>query len=261
MPQWTVISKRQHAQARYQPRQGYRHAAGQLVTPVLLAELPKLVTQFVLGFMPQQEGISAVVLLGVEDGHTLYLAPDGRWLGSYVPASLRGYPFTLLPDDQGQTVLCIDADHLTADPAQGERLFDEDGQPAEAVARQLEFQRQCAADRRRTQQAAQALQRAGVLEPWTLEVPRGEGEGVQRIDGLLRVNEKALNTLEADTYASLQGAPMALAHAHLFSVHQVGQLTERLRWHEQGRQQKASAPGLEEMFGDDDDELTFDFGE
>ena len=39
MPEWTVLSKHHHAQARFEPRWGYTHAAGQLITPVLLAEM------------------------------------------------------------------------------------------------------------------------------------------------------------------------------------------------------------------------------
>ena len=151
MPQWMVISKSQHAQARYYPREGYHHTREQLVAPVLLAELPKLVQHFMLGFMPQGERFMAVALLGVEQSQNLYVHSDGRWLGSYVPASLRSYPFNLLPDEQGQRVLCIDAEQLVDAADVGQALFDENGQPSAAVAKQLDFQQHCEANRQRTQ--------------------------------------------------------------------------------------------------------------
>lgn len=257
MPHWTVISKTHHAQARYTPREGYHHAREQLVAPVLLAELPKLVQHFMLGFMPQGERFMAVALLGVEQNQNLYVHPDGRWLGSYVPASLRGYPFNLAPDEQGQRVLCIDAEQLTDASDVGQALFDENGQPSEAVARQVDFQQHCEANRQRTQQAVDALQQAGVLQPWPLEISRGEGEAPKKIEGLYRIDEKALNSLEAETYATLQGAPMALVHAQLFSAHQLSQLTERAKFHQQSNTQEVPE-NLDSVF-DSDDDLTFDF--
>ena len=257
MPQWMVISKSQHAQARYYPREGYHHTREQLVAPVLLAELPKLVQHFMLGFMPQGERFMAVALLGVEQSQNLYVHSDGRWLGSYVPASLRGYPFSLLPDEQGQRVLCIDAEQLVDAADVGQALFDENGQPSASVAKQLDFQQHCEANRQRTQQAVNALQQAGVLQPWPLEISRGEGETPKKIEGLYRIDEKALNTLDAETYATLQGAPMALAHAQLFSAHQLSQLTERAKFHQQSNTQEVPE-NLDSVF-DSDDDLTFDF--
>jgi len=257
MPQWTVISTSQHAKAHYYPRDGYHHTREQLVAPILLAELPKLVQHFMLGFMPQGQGFTAVALLGVEQRQNLYVHADGRWLGNYVPASLRGYPFTLLPDEQGQRVLCIDADQLIDAADVGQPLFDDNGQPSATVAKQLDFQQHCEANRQPTQQAVDALQQAGVLQPWPLEISRGEGETPKKIEGLYRIDEKALNTLDAETYATLQGAPMALVHAQLFSAHQLSQLTERAKFHQQSNTQEVPE-NLDSVF-DSDDDLTFDF--
>ena len=260
MPQWTVISKSRHAQANYHPRNGYHHAREQLVASVLLAELPKLIQHFVLGFVPSGERFTAVALLGIQQGQNLYVHPDGRWLGSYVPASVRGYPFNLLPDDQGQRVLCIDAEQLTQNTDAGEPLFDPNGEPTEGVAKQLDFHQQCEADRQRTQKAMDALQQAGVLEPWPLAIPREEGQAPIQVEGLYRIDEKALNTLDADTYATLQGAPMALAHAQLFAAHQVHQLTQRAAFHGNLADKGATEePDIESLFGDDDDDLSFNF--
>lgn len=260
MPQWTVISKSRHAEARYYPRDGYYHTAEQLVAPILLAELPKLTQHFMLGFMPQNERFMAVALLGVEQGQNLYVHPDGRWLGGYVPASLRGYPFNLLPDENGQRVLCIDAEQLVDATDVGQALFDGEGQPSEAVAKQLDFQQHCEDNRQRTQQAVDALQQADVLQPWPLEISRGEGATPKKIEGLYRIDEKALNTLDAPTYATLQGAPMALVHAQLFAAHQLNQLIERARFHlDYAESQTKEVPeNLDSVF-DSDDDLNFDF--
>ena len=256
MPQWTIISRQHHANARYQSRQGYNHAKEQIITPVLLTELPRMVSQYVLGFIPNGEQFQAVALLGIEQGCNLYVSNDGRWIGDYVPANMRGYPFALAPDNQGQLVLCVDAGQLAED-ASGQALFTDNGEPAEPVTKTLEFLNQCDADRQRTQAAVNVLQQAGVMQPWVLEFSRNEGDEPRRVQGLYRVDEKSLNTLGAEIYASLQGAPMALVHAHLFSVQHQRQLIERANYHAQHTRQ--DLPDDLDLFFDGDDDFSFSF--
>lgn len=257
MPQWTIISRQQHASARYLPRQGYNHVGKQIITPVLLAELPKLINQYVLGFVADGQKFLAVALLGIEQDRNLYVNHDGRWIGDYVPAYVRGYPFALSPDKQGQLVLCVDADQLTKD-VNGQALFDDDsGEPTEQITKTLEFLHQCDADKRRTQAAVNALQQAGVLQPWELAFTPGEGEKAKQVEGLYRVDERVLNTLDETAYAELKGAPMTLAYAHLFSVQQQRQLTERVKYHLQYARKEI--PEDLDRFFEDDDDLAFSF--
>lgn len=256
MPQWTIISRQQHASVRYQARQGYSHASEQIITPVLLTELPKLISQYMLGFVLNGDQFQAVALLGFEQGQNLYVNHDGRWIGDYVPANVRGYPFALAPDNQNQLVLCIDAAKLLEDES-GQALFDGAGEPAEPVTKTLEFLHQCDADRKRTQAAVDVLQRSGVVQPWDLEFSRGEGEEPLRVQGLYRIDEKALNTLDAETYGKLQGAPMALVYAHLYTVQQQRQLIERARY--RSRHATQELPENLDHFFDGDDDLSFSF--
>jgi len=259
MPEWAAVSRTQHADRHYQPRQGYRFAAEQPVASILLAELGKLLPHYALGFVQQGEHYQPVALLGLNGQQNLYLHPDGRWLGNYVPASLRGYPFTLANTEDQQQVLCIAQEHLGEDD-QSVPLFDEEGQLDQRVQKTLAFLQECEKNRQVTQAAAGVLGDTGVIEPWPLKVERGEGQEPLKVNGLYRVNEKALNALDADTYATLRGGPMALAHAQLFSMGQLSQLAERAKFH---AQQQAGQPpeSLDEVFGGDDDDLIFDFGD
>jgi len=265
MPQWSVLSRQNHAQQHFRPRQGCLHAAEQIITPVLHAELHKLVSQCVLGFVSTGDSYQLVALLGVEQGKNLYINHDGRWLGSYVPANVRAYPFALSPAPDGQKVLCIDAEQLTQAP-EGVALFDEQEQPSETVVKQLEFLQQCDTDRQRTQAAVDALQQANVLQPWPLELQGSDGEPI-RMGGFYRVDEARLNALNAEQYARLQGPAMAIVHAHFFSCSQLHQLTERLKHHSRQEQlsqsktevEQQASQNLDALFGSQDDTLKFDF--
>ncbi|MGD1213214.1 MAG: SapC family protein [Candidatus Acidiferrales bacterium] len=66
----------------------------------------------------------------------MFVGPDGRWLGSYVPAWYRGYPFRLLQQEGAdEMVLCIDeSGKLIVDSKDpGEEFFAADGSPSPAV--------------------------------------------------------------------------------------------------------------------------------
>ena len=259
MTQWIPLSRTAHAEHGYTPREGYRHAAGQLIAPVMLAELAKLLPHYVLGFIARDDGLIPVAVLGVEKDHNLYLHPDGRWLGRYVPAALRGYPFVLATPphaaNPGDKTLGIDEEHLVEEG--GQPLF-EHGEPTQPVADTLAFLTQCEHSRVATQAACQALENAGVLVPWKLIVPIGESH--QQVNGLYRVDEQALNALSVHTFTTLQGAPMTLAYAQLFSTHQTEQLTQRAKLHETLATAHTPPEDLDTIFGNaDDDELLFDF--
>lgn len=255
MPQWIAVSRSQHSDHHYLPRDGYHFAANQPVATILLAELSKLLPHYALGFIEQGEGYQPVALLSLDGQTNLYVAPNGKWLGSYVPASLRGYPFTLAHKGQDQ-VLAMAQEHVSKD--QGEPLFDEEGNLAVPVQKTLDFLNQCEKNRELTQKATSALSDTGVIEEWPLQIARGEGQEPLKVNGLYRISEKALNALDAETYAKLRGGPMALAHAQLFSMGQLNQLTERAKFHAQQQGDAHPPENLDELFGGDD-ELTFDF--
>lgn len=256
MPEWIAVSRSQHADHYYLPREGYHFAAHQPVATILLAELAKLLPHHPLGFIKQGEAYQPVALLSLDGQANLYVAPSGKWLGSYVPASLRGYPFTLANTDDGQKALCLNQAHFSSN--QGQPLFDDEGHLAASVQQALGFLRQCDTNRHTTMASTKALAKAGVIEPWPLQIERGEGQEPLKVGGLYRINEKALNALDADAYATLRGGPMALVHAQLFSLSQLDQLTERAKFHAQQKGTANLPESLDELFGDDDD-LTFDF--
>nr|WP_298966728.1 SapC family protein [uncultured Halomonas sp.] len=258
MPQWIALSKTEHSDSYYLPRDAYAFTRQQALAPILLAELAKLVPHYAIGFIKQEASYQAVALLSLDGQTNLYLHSDGRWLGSYVPASLRGYPFTLANTEDGQKALCLDQTHLSEE--QGEALFDDQGNLAAAVQRTFEFLNQSEQNRVLTQQAVNALAAAEVIEQWPLKLERGEGQEPISVNGLYRVSEKALNALEADAYAQLRGGPMALAHAQLLSMSQLNQLSERAKFHaEHGATQEVPENLDSVLDGMDDDELTFDF--
>lgn len=259
MTQWTALSKTDHSQSFYWPRNGYQFAKDEQAVPVLLAEIGKLLPHFMLGFIKDSEYYKPVAITGLGQGN-LYLHPQGQWLGAYVPAALRGYPFELVASQEGKQLVCIADDHLTEDPA-AKPLFEEDGSLAKPVAETVDFLRECEKNRQITIASTQKLADAGVIEDWPLTLERGEGQGPFTMNGLHRISEQALNDLNAETLHSLRGGSLSLAYAQNLSTHQLGELTKRAEflatYHAQQSKEQPSH-NYDAMFGDDE-KVIFDF--
>nr|WP_298375245.1 SapC family protein [uncultured Halomonas sp.] len=269
MSQWIALSRTHHLKHSFRPRQGYDFAVTQQLVPILIAELGKLLPHYVLAFVQQGERFTPVAVTGLGGDRNLYLQADGKWLANYVPAILRGYPFSLANNEENQQVLCIQQDHLLegqgSEPSsesgtathseQALPLFNEEGSLSQSAQQSLDFLKKCDANRRTTQAASHLLQESGLIEPWPLEIERANDQEPLTVKALYRVSERALNALKADAFAGLRrhGA-LPLAYAQLLSMNQLSQLSDRAAFHAR-QPAKAQDVDLEALFEGDDSEI------
>ncbi|MDP2125776.1 MAG: SapC family protein [Pseudohongiella sp.] len=252
MNSWIAVSRSEHATKHWRPRAGYEFAAAQQVVPVLVAELAKLVPHYALGFMlDEDETCQFVALLGLGGSRNLFVTHDHQWLCSYVPATLRAFPFALHNDSDGNKVFCISEAHLSDDINQPP-LFNDAGELDKLSADSLNFITQCEQSRQMTIQACAALKGAGVIEPWPISINR-EGQEPLVINGLFRISETALSNLDADTFASLRTAgALAIAYAQILSMAQLEQLTQRAEYLAKAQKPVNPVDALGGLFGDED---------
>lgn len=247
MTRWTAVSREKHANAHWRPRQGFDFARRLQVIDILIPELSKLLPQFALGFVEQGERFQAVALLGTGTGN-LYVNAKGQWLGSYVPAALRGYPFTLARKEDGnaeERVFCIAEDSLVeGKEADSQPLFDGEGRLADTAARTMGFLQQCEQARATTAAATGALAEAGLLRRWPLKVERGDGAEPLTLEALHHIDEERLKEQEPETLAHLlRSGALPLAYAQLLSMPQTQQLTQRAM--HLGQEARAGSSGLD----------------
>lgn len=255
---WIIISKEGHADARWHPRYDYGFAQHEQWAPVALAELPQVLPHYVIGFLADQTSAVPVVLLGCGDGKNLYLDQHCRWSCPYVPAYFRAYPFTLLPDQQGNQVLAIHRDHL----GRGEQsapLLSPTGELADQLKQIAEFLVSREGARKHTASATQLIMAHKLLEDWPLVLDMGPNKDSIAIRGLKRINQSALNALPASDLAELRDAgALLLAYAQLFAMSQVDSLAERHRKGAVKSQESGSVPALDAIFPEVE-ALSFDF--
>lgn len=250
--QLTAITSEQFATKSWKRSTGYAFAAQANILPVTAAELAQLVPAMPLGFVQAEGSFQLVAIAAWQPGTSLMVAPDGRWLGEYVPVTLRAYPFRLVkPQDREDSVLCFDeSSGLLAEAGQGEAFFDEAGALSQAVKDVLGFLSQIERSRMTTQAAVDALQAAGLIQPWALNLQ--QGEKTVPVEGLFRIDEAALSALPDDAFLSVRKAgALALAYGQLFSMNQLAMLSKaaevQARIREQLRAKAASQVGVADL--------------
>ncbi len=254
MPNLIALSPSKHSHHSFTPRDGYHFAKQQSAVPILLAELSRVLPQYPIAFLPENGQYTAVAITG--DGkRNLYVNNDGKWLGEYVPSAMRGYPFTLANNSEGQTIFCIHEEHLHPD-TDHQPLFTDSKELTAEAKQHLDFLSQCEVNRKQTIKATAALAENNLLIPWTLTIA-GVDDAPQNIAGICRVDEQALNQLPADQFAALRtSGALALAYAQMFSMSQHTQLSERITYHDK-HSTSVSEEDIARIFAKNDDILKF----
>jgi len=258
---WVPLSPGGHSGAAWRPARGYHFARGLSTVGIRVHELSHLLPHYLIAFRAIGDRFQPVVLLGPGGDSNLYVEAGGRWLASYVPEALRGYPFTLADHKEQAKVLCLHRDHLL--PESGAKgalpLFDENGALAGEAQRILEFLKQREQRTAVTRAATGALQDAGLIRPRTLTLPRGSGERPLRLEGLHAVDEERLDHMDAGSFAGLRASgALLLAHAQLLTFSRTEHLERRMiHINSQSLKKQSASVTAEELFGDND-VLNFD---
>jgi hypothetical protein len=218
MAKFIAISKTRHTGCSWQRFNSYTFARERTVVPLVAAEMARAALAFPIGFLISGEGFMPTALLSLDGARNLFVAADGRWLGRYVPAVLRGYPFALLANTEDNRVLCIDeASCLSLENASGEPFFDEAGEVAEPTRKVLRFLTAMEAHRAATAKACVTLTEAGVIVPWDITLKTSAG--AQKISGLHKIDEAALTALSVESFETLrQAGAVPLAYCQILSM-------------------------------------------
>lgn len=177
-----------------------------------------------IAFVASGAAFDLVAVQGLAPGRNAFVASDGRWLARYLPKVYSTYPFKLASADDGQQVLCIDENSsLITDGPNGERFFDDDGNPAQAVKDVLNSLTQHQAHRNASAAICAVLQRHKLIQPWPIQL-QAEGK-TQNIEGLYRIDEAALNALPPDAFIELRDSgALAAAYCQLLSMQHIQKL-------------------------------------
>jgi hypothetical protein len=258
------VNPSRHAGKAWRRPNTYSFASTEAVLPLVGAEFAKAAVAMPIAFVEQAGCYVPVAMMSPIAGRNLFIGPAGQWLGTYVPAALRSYPFRLgRVEGAEEAVVCIDEDSgllVVDDDGTAEAFFDADGKPSAATKTVVNFLADIERNRVATDLAVAALAEAGLIQPWPFQVT-ADGK-VTAVNGLFRIGEAALNALDDDRFLKLRkSSALPLAYMQLLSMGQVAVFEQLMRTQQQLAPPPVAAlpESLDSLFEMSDDNLEIHF--
>lgn len=241
MAKFVPLSRQKHGDKTWKRPDTHRFAAQEALVPLVGREVATAAVNMPMGFTKEGEGYQLVALLSFVPGSNLFVNDEGKWVGTYIPAAFRSYPFRLLRvEGQDNMVLCIDEESEFIKDGPGEEIFFDAGdRPSKSVTQTGEFLKQLERSRQATAFAVSALAEAGLVVPWSINVKAGDKK--KPVKGIYRIDEKALNGLNTEQFEKLRkvGA-VSLAYAQLISMSRLEVLQSLAEFHQMRRNNPAA---------------------
>jgi hypothetical protein len=197
---------------------GYAFAANTQAVPLGLGEMDAAAQFYPILFTTGPSPIP-VALLGLREGHNLFVMPDGSWRPEcYVPAYVRAFPFIFVEDKaRNTTFVGVEPDAACINPDSGAPLF-EDGQPSRALTEQVNF---CSSLRDNLVAAglfARGLEEAGMLTEEEANITFTAG-GNARIRGFKLILPEKIEQADDPTFLDWRRRGwISAVYAHLHSA-------------------------------------------
>ncbi|MEO1730266.1 MAG: SapC family protein [Pseudomonadota bacterium] len=174
-----------------------------------------------------------IALFGLNEGVNTFIGDDGKLVADvYVPAYIRRYPFILAKLQQGsdEMSLCFDpTSGVVAKQAEGQDLFDAEGQPSEYTKGVLDFCQKFEESGQRTRAFLEELKKLDILMDGEIGITRSDAPDTPFVyRGFRMVDENKFRELPTETVEALhKNGMITLIHAHLFSMNLMRRLFER----------------------------------
>lgn len=224
------VSSGRHAKASVEAGKGFAYTRKVNSVPLMAVEFPQAAAEYAVMFAKNGDDVVPVVILGARQNENLYLNDSDAWLGDYVPAFIRRYPFVFSASDDGKTfTLCVDEAFQGLNyQGRGQALFTEGGQHTPYVDNVLKFLQEYRTQFLRTQTFCNKLKELDLLEPMQAQFTLAAGEKMS-LTGFQMVDRKRLKALPAETLSQLAATDeLELIYLHLQSMRNFNAVKNRL---------------------------------
>jgi hypothetical protein len=195
---------------------------------VTLHEFARAAATYPIVFLEDKpsDGFRPVVLMGLEAGQNLFVAADGGWNASYIPAMIRRYPFALSKGSEaGRFVVCVDEASSLLSDTEGARMFDDNGEPTQVIENVKRYLSELQQMDMMTQEFTRFLQTHNLLTPLNMRV--NASAQARNITGCYVINEERLNSFSDALFLDVRAKGYLPAiYAHLMSLPQIERLVQ-----------------------------------
>jgi hypothetical protein len=225
-----LLDSEKHRKRRVLPSNSFAFAKKANSLFIAAAEFNEAAKEYAIVFTRSGNGrIAPVVMLGLRSRENLFVNDRDEWIGRYVPAFLRRYPFVLaqLP---GQQVLgvCVDEAYGGLSDEEGDALFDERGGYTPFLQNALDFLGQYQREYQRTEGFCQRLEQAGLFTEMNARADLVDGRTFT-VAGLMVVDEKKLLALpDAVALSLFRTGELHLIAMHLMSLSNMKALVDHM---------------------------------
>ena len=191
-------------------------------------EFSEAAKEYAVVFAKSGDNVVPVALLGLRNEENLFVAEDGAWNATYIPAFVRRYPFVLAATgEQDQQVVCIDESFEGFSKTEGDPLFEGD-EPTPVLEQALDFLNEYQKQFLRTEQFVNRLRDLDLLMTLDAKIDMTDGTKFA-LTGLLAVDEKKLLKLD-DTKALelFRSGELAWIYSHLLSLGSLSGMVKRI---------------------------------
>ncbi|RYZ00670.1 MAG: SapC family protein [Comamonadaceae bacterium] len=224
-----LLDREQHRSRRVKGSNSFAFAAKANSLYLAGVEFNEACKEYAIVFTRTPEDrIIPVAMLGLRARENLFVDADGRWLGRYVPAFLRRYPFVLAQLPGQSLAVCIDEAYPGINEQEGEPLFDAQGQDTPFLRNALDFLAQYQREYQRTEAFCQRLEQAGLLVEMNARADLVDGRSFT-VGSVYVVDEKKLMALsDAAALSLFRAGELHLVSMHLVSLSNMQALVDRI---------------------------------
>lgn len=223
--QLTPISFDRHKGKKIRPLADHNHAKDYHFASAMVHEFTRCVLHYPIVFLEDQqiEGFRPACLLGLSEGENLFVQ-NGQWISPYIPAMLKRYPFALVQtQEDDRFAICVDESSGVIQDEEGERLFDDQGEPSEVLKNIRQFLGEIQQMEAFTLEFSKHIKSLDLFSPMDLTV-KVKGQD-QKLGGCYMINEEKMNALSDSDYLGLREKKyMAPIYSHLSSLAQIDRL-------------------------------------
>lgn len=218
---------RTHKGKRIRQVDSFKFAENLHMVPIIANEFKAAASIYPIVFIEEEGNMTPFVLLGLTQGKNLFVNADGSWEASFIPSTIRRYPFVLgRHESQGGYILCVDEESGFLSDDEGEPLVDEDGNPGKVAEEARKYLAELFKMKDMTKRFCQDLHERGLITPLNFHFKDASGN-MRQIDGCCTINEEKLNALSDEDFLEFRrrgGLP--LVYCQLLSIAQIDRLVK-----------------------------------
>ena len=221
-----VLNEKEHKDWKIEAVEDYRFAKKTNSVYLMSAEFVLASKEYPVVFIRNNDVVTPIALLGLEQDNNSFVVPKGGWDADYIPAYVRRYPFIpATKEGSDELMLCIDADYKGLNSKKAKlALFDKAGKPDVITQQAINLLQSYNVENKTTAEFCKVIDDLGLFEEAQVEGTNAKGDNV-KLGGFFRINHKRFTELDAKTVKRLfDNGALELIYAHFQSLANLAKL-------------------------------------